>query len=85
MKNKVIVFIIGILVGAIIATGAFYIYNKKNDSCECGSNNTQINEGQPPEMPNGQNGEMGEPPEKPDGEMGEPPEKPNDNNSQNSN
>ena len=71
MKDKIIMFIIGILVGAIISTGAFYIYTTTTVKCDCSNQNI------------GMNG--GEPPEKPDGENGEPPEKPNDNNSQNSN
>lgn len=65
MKDKIILFVIGVLVGAIIATGAFYIYTSNTNSCDCSSNNTQMNGGQPPEMPNGQNGENGQPPAKP--------------------
>ena len=68
MKDKIILFIIGTLVGAVISTGAFYIYTTTSNSCNNSNQNTQMNGGQPPEMPNGQNGQ--------------PPEKPNDNNSQ---
>ena len=64
MKVKIVLFVIGVLVGAVIATGAFYIYTNTK-SCDCGSNNTQMNGGQPPEMPNGQNSENGQPPAKP--------------------
>ena len=78
MKDKIIIFVIGILLGAVISTGAFYIYTITKGSNEC--DNVQMNGGQPPEMPNGQNGE---PPEKPDGENGEPPEKPGQNNTEN--
>ena len=60
MKDKIIIFVIGILLGAVISTGAFYIYTITKGSNEC--DNVQMNGGQPPEMPNGQNGE---PPEKP--------------------
>ena len=84
MKEKIFIFIIGLLVGAVVATGAFLIYTKTTDSNNCNTN-TQMNGGQPPEMPSGGNGEMGEPPEKPDGDMGEPPAKPGENNTQNSN
>lgn len=66
MKDKIMFLIIGILIGAIIATTGFLIYSKitKNNN----SNPMEMN------MPNGQ---MGEPPEKTDGEnMGEPPAKP---------
>ena len=68
MKDKICIFIIGLLVGAILSTGAFYIY-----TAIAGSNNnqnTQMNGGTPPDKPDG------EPPEKPDGESGNPPEKP---------
>ena len=30
MKDKIIVFIIGVLVGAVLSTGAFYIYTRVN-------------------------------------------------------
>lgn len=63
MKDKIILFIIGVLVGAIISTGAFYIYTTTNNNT-C-SNENQMNGGQPPEMPNGQNGQGGQPPERP--------------------
>ena len=96
MKDKIIMFIIGILVGAIISTGAFYIYTTTAGKCDCSNQNIQMNGGQPPEMPSGQNSENGQPPEKPDGEMGQlpempngemgqPPEKPSDSNNQNNN
>ena len=69
MKEKIIIFIIGVLVGAVLATGAFYIYTKVN-----ASNSTNPSEHMPGGAPPGMNGE--EPPEKPDGDSGaEPPEK----------
>ena len=74
MKDKIMLFIIGVLIGAIIATGAFYVYITTSNSCS--NQNTVMNSGQPPEMSNGQNSENGEPPEKPNGESGQPPEKP---------
>ena len=67
MKDKIILFVIGVLVGAIIATGAFYVYTTSNDSC---NQNMQMNGGTPPEMPNNSNGQ---PPERPDGQMNEMP------------
>ena len=54
MKDKMILFIIGVLLGAVISTGAFYIYTTTNTNCNS-NNNTQMNGGQPPEMPNGNN------------------------------
>lgn len=61
MKDKVMLFVIGALVGAIIATGVFFIYTKIN------SNNSGMMGpgGNPPSMPNGQNGESNTPPEMP--------------------
>ena len=56
MKEKVIIFIVGLLLGAIISTGAIYFYTVANNS-----NNAQgmqmnggpnMSNGQPPEMPN---------------------------------
>ena len=72
MKEKIIILIIGLLVGAVISTGAFYIYTTAANNCS--NQNTSMNGGQPPEMPSGQNNENGQ-----------PPEKPNENNTQNSN
>lgn len=69
MKEKICPFIIGLLLGAILATGGFLIYSKSVN------NNQNM-----PQMSN----RMGEPPEKPEGDNGgEPPEKPE--NQQNSN
>ena len=70
MKDKILLFIIGVLVGAVISTGAFYIYTVAANS-NCDNPNTQMNGGQPPEMPSGQNGQ--------------PPEMPSDNNTQSNN
>ncbi len=65
MKDKIIMLVIGVLLGAVIATGAFYAYTSANTKCK-DNNTTQMNGGTPPEMPNGQNGQ--------------PPEKPTENN-----
>ena len=64
MKDKIMIFVIGLLVGAVLASGAFFIYTKTN-STNCDTQTTQMNGGTPPEMPNGENGQ---PPEKPNGE-----------------
>ena len=69
MKDNIIIFVIGVLVGAVIATGAFYVYTISNNNSS-NAQTTQMN-GQPPEMPSGQNGQ--------------PPEKPSENNTQTSN
>jgi len=82
MKEKILVFIIGVLVGAIVATSACLIYQKKNPTTTQNETNTQVIEKReggtrrggemsngeiPPEMPNGETI-----PEMPDGET--PPE-----------
>ena len=73
MKDKILLFVIGVLVGAVIAIGAFFIYTKSS----CSSNNGPG--GNPPSM---QNSENGEPPEMPNGENGGPPARPGENNTQ---
>ena len=77
MKNKILIFIIGLLVGAIIATAGFLIYNKVNKN--------DVNQPEMMMQMNGneqmQPGNMEEPPEKPSGDNGEEvPEKPDDLN-----
>ena len=68
MKEKIFIFIIGLLLGAVIATGSFFVYTK---TMACNTNNNQqMSGGTPPEMPNGQSGQ--------------PPEMPNNENTQNS-
>ena len=71
MKEKILPFIIGLLLGAILATGGFLLYSKSVNN-----NNQNI-----PQMESGMkpSGEMGEPPEKPEGDNGcEPSEKPSE-------
>ena len=75
MKDKIFVFIIGTLVGAIIATGSFYIYTSTTKTTDC-SSEQQFKGGEPPEMPNGER------PELPSGEDGNPPSKPEENNTE---
>lgn len=64
MKDKIFMLIIGLLLGAVIATGAFYVYTTSN-KCNCNNQNTGMNGGTPPSMPSGQNNENGQPPEMP--------------------
>lgn len=75
MKDKIFMFIIGTLVGAIVATGAFLVYTNTTKSNDC-SNTEQFKGGEPPEMPNGER------PELPNGEDGNPPSKPGENNTE---
>lgn len=79
MKDKILVFIIGLLIGAILATGGFLIYEKNSTS------NTQIQSQDGGKMQPPDGNSMGEPPAKPDGDsntMQEPPAKPAENNQQ---
>lgn len=70
MKNRVLTFIIGILVGAILSTLGFLIYIKSinNNVNPNQFDNMQMNGEMQPS-----NGNMGEPPEKPDDNMGMQP------------
>lgn len=85
-KEKILVFVIGVLVGAVVSTAAFFIYINVS-GVSVGSSSSQMAGGTPPEMPNGENGQGGQggtPPEKPSGDNSEngqggtPPEKPSD-------
>ena len=93
MKEKIIIFIIGLLLGAVISTGAFYVYTTTANKCDNSTNQTmQMPSGNPPQMPNGDNNSNssnnnGQPPEMPSGENnsnnnGQPPQQ-NNNNSNN--
>ena len=67
MKDKILLFIIGVLVGAVISTGAFYVYTTTNNSNSNNNSQMQMPGGNPPSMPNGQSGENRQPPEMPNG------------------
>ena len=49
MKEKIIIFVIGLLLGAVISTGAFFVYTKANSFNNGGM---QMPGGTPPSMPN---------------------------------
>lgn len=70
MKDKIIIFVIGVLVGAVISTGAFFIYN----SCNCGNKKGQI----PPQMQNNN-----QPPMNNNSNNNQPPMNNNDNSNNN--
>ena len=67
MKKQILTFIIGALVGAIIATGVFFITKGNSNDSNQGQMNGQMREfkgerpdmqnGEMPEMPNGENTE----------------------------
>lgn len=70
-KDKICFFIVGLLLGAVIASAASLIYINLNSR-----NNTSMGPGNPPSITDG-----GTPPEMPEGEMPEgetPPEMPSD-------
>ena len=90
-NQKIILFIIGVLVGAVISTGAFLAYIKiagvggsSNSSMQGGPGGT------PPEMPSGSSNSNGQPPEMPggssssNGQNGQPPAMPGSNSSSSS-
>ena len=72
MKEKIIIFIIGLLVGAVLTTGCFFVYNKTQTNNFDNNRTMEMRDRQtppekldgensnPPEMPNGQNGELPE-------------------------
>lgn len=77
-KEKIILFIIGVLIGAVISTAAFFVYVKTlGTASNTSSSSQQMPGGTPPEMPSGENGQ--------NNQGGTPPEKPSDNNSENNN
>ena len=91
VRDKIILFVIGVLVGAVISTAAFFVYTKTLVTNGNINNNSshQMPSGTPPEMPsNDQNG--GTPPEMPNNNSqgnqdNTPPEKPSDDNSNSGN
>ncbi len=83
MKNKVLIFIIGMLIGAIIATTAFYIYGKTNNNQTQGNFNDggmpqmdQENRGTPPDLPSGAQGNMSQMPSQNQQNGSTPPQTP---------
>lgn len=67
-KEKIILFVIGVLIGAVISTAAFFVYTKTlgtgNATSSSSSQQMPGGGGTPPEMPSGQN-QGGTPPEMP--------------------
>ncbi len=80
-KEKIILFAIGVLIGAVISTAAFFVYTKTlgagNATSSSSSQQMPGGGGTPPEMPSGENGS--------NGQGGTPPEKPSDENNSESN
>lgn len=87
MKDKILVFLIGLLLGAVLTSAGFLIYEKNNTSNTQNNEQTQMMERPEGGMPNGERPDGETPPEKPDGESenGTRPEPPSkDNKSSNS-
>ena len=67
-KEKIILFVIGVLLGAVVSTATFFVYVKTLGVNNNSDSSMQTPSGTPPEMPsseNGQNSQNGTPPEKP--------------------
>ena len=80
-NQKIILFVFGVLVGAVIATSAFLICVKTIGSNDNGGSSMQGGPGgQPPEMPSGSSESGGQ-----SGQSGTPPEMPGNSNSNSSN
>lgn len=81
MKEKILPFIIGVLVGAIIATGGYYLYSKST-----ASNKGGMPDGNPPAMmqQDGNSTDNGTPPEKPADDGNGPEGTQQDNSNSNS-
>lgn len=79
VRDKIILFVIGVLVGAVISTAAFFVYTKTLVANGNINNNSshQMPSGTPPEMPNNNNSQGNQ--------DNTPPEKPSDDNSNSGN
>ena len=75
-NQKIILFAIGVLVGAVIATSAFLICVKTIGSNDSSGSSMQMPSGTPPEMPSGSSSS---------GQNGQPPAMPGNSNSNSSN
>ena len=53
MKEKILLFVVGVLVGSIIASESFFVYTVANNSSKC-DNQMQMPGGNPPGGQNGQ-------------------------------
>ena len=69
MKDKILVFAIGLLLGAVLTSAGFLIYEKNNSSSTQNSEQTQMMGRPEGGMPNGERPDGQIPPEKPDGDV----------------
>lgn len=72
-KEKIILFVIGVLIGAVISTVAFLVSVQTLGINNNNSSSQQMPGGTPPELPSGKNGQ--------NDQSGTPPEKPSDSSS----
>ncbi len=82
-RDKIILFIIGVLVGAIISTGAFVAYALTTNANS--SDSSMQKHGTPPSKPDSnsdQESQDGQPPEMPDSENNEAPSDQNSSSNQ---
>ena len=52
MKEKIIIFLVGLLLGAIISTGSIYFYTLANNNNRGNGQGMQMPNGTPPDMNN---------------------------------
>lgn len=65
MKDKLLIFVIGLLLGAVISTGAFFAYSKATSCNNTNNAQMQMPGGRPPSDQGGKSGQSSEPPAKP--------------------
>ena len=48
MKDNILLFVIGVLLGAVISTGAFYMYTVASNASKCDNQTMQMDRGERP-------------------------------------
>ena len=80
MKEKIVIFVIGLLLGSVISTGAFLVYTKTSHSHNQGHQQMQLPNGSPPMMQNNQGNQNNQ-----NNQNNQPPEAPSNNDNQTNN
>ena len=80
MKEKIVIFVIGLLLGSVISTGAFLVYTKTSHSHNQGQQQMQLPNGSPPMMQNNQGNQNNQ-----NNQNNQPPEAPSNNDNQTNN
>ena len=78
MKERILIFVVGLLVGTAISAGIFFAYVKGINTGSSNNQGMQMPSGNPPSMPGGQNRSNGQ--NSQGGQSGQPPEPPTNNN-----